>query len=208
MHGCSAPASRRSQPCFWPAISASSRRAPTCSRARPAPCLPCGSTGGVRSRTVRPTELYKWREGSASVAGAAALPVSGTSSRHPRRARRRRRSSRRRSRGTGSLRGKVRLAEYTGAVTLLHVELDSGQTCLVSTIKDRPQSRTGARNRRRARPAGRTRASALLRPGRAGDLIRRAPAFYSAASAATSRRNGNASPMSGSSSSRAKRWPA
>ncbi|TIM52274.1 MAG: ABC transporter ATP-binding protein [Mesorhizobium sp.] len=29
-----------------------------------------------------------------------------------------------------ALRGKVRLAEYTGAVTLIHVELDGGQTCL------------------------------------------------------------------------------
>ena len=30
-----------------------------------------------------------------------------------------------------TLRGKIRLAEYTGAVTLIHVELDGGQTCLV-----------------------------------------------------------------------------
>jgi multiple sugar transport system ATP-binding protein len=32
---------------------------------------------------------------------------------------------------SATLRGKVRLAEYTGAVTLIHVELDGGQTCLV-----------------------------------------------------------------------------
>ncbi|WFP62901.1 ABC transporter ATP-binding protein [Mesorhizobium sp. WSM4904] len=31
----------------------------------------------------------------------------------------------------GALNGKVRLAEYTGAVTLLHIELPDGQTCLV-----------------------------------------------------------------------------
>ncbi|WP_404925297.1 ABC transporter ATP-binding protein [Mesorhizobium sp. ORM16] len=32
---------------------------------------------------------------------------------------------------SATLRGKVKLAEYTGAVTLIHVELNAGQTCLV-----------------------------------------------------------------------------
>ncbi|TPM40560.1 ABC transporter ATP-binding protein [Mesorhizobium sp. B2-3-4] len=42
-----------------------------------------------------------------------------------------------------TLRGKVRLAEYTGAVTLLHVELDGGQTCLVIQNQG-PAPETGA----------------------------------------------------------------
>ncbi|MBZ9668667.1 ABC transporter ATP-binding protein [Mesorhizobium sp. ES1-3] len=42
-----------------------------------------------------------------------------------------------------TLRGRVRLAEYTGAVTLLHVELDGGQTCLVIHNQG-PTPETGA----------------------------------------------------------------
>jgi len=33
--------------------------------------------------------------------------------------------------GSGMLQGKVSVSEYTGASTLLHIELDSGETCLV-----------------------------------------------------------------------------
>jgi ABC-type sugar transport system ATPase subunit len=32
--------------------------------------------------------------------------------------------------GKGLLRGKVRISEYTGAATLLHVELSTGETCI------------------------------------------------------------------------------
>jgi len=44
--------------------------------------------------------------------------------------------------GEGLLRGKVLISEYTGASTLLHVELITGETCLV--IHDRQALATGA----------------------------------------------------------------
>jgi multiple sugar transport system ATP-binding protein len=42
--------------------------------------------------------------------------------------------------GKGLLRGKVLISEYTGASTLLHVELDSGETCLVVHDGEAPEA--------------------------------------------------------------------
>ena len=39
----------------------------------------------------------------------------------------------------GMLRGRVLISEYTGASTLLHVELDSGETCLIVEDGEAPE---------------------------------------------------------------------
>jgi len=41
--------------------------------------------------------------------------------------------------GAGIVRGRVMIVEYTGASSLLHVELDSGAICLVVHLGEEPQ---------------------------------------------------------------------